>query len=370
VVKIERPGTGDDTRGWGPPWLKDAEGRPTAEAAYYLSCNRGKRSVTIDLTKPEGAELVRRLAAQSHILLENFKVGGLAKYGLDWASLQRVNPRLVYCSITGFGQTGPYRDRAGYDFMIQAMGGLMAVTGTEAEPMKAGVALCDVLTGMYATVAVLAALRHAERTGDGQQIDLALLDVQVASLANQALNYLTTGRNPPRWGNAHPNIVPYQAFATADGHVIVAVGNDAQFRRFCAVAGSPELADEPRYRTNAGRVEARAELIPILAGLMRARPSAWWLVELEAVGVPCGPINELAEVFADAQVEARGLRLELPHPLAGTVPLVASPMRLEATPPSHDRPPPTLGQHTEEVLREWLGIEAGAIAALRAGGIV
>lgn len=370
VVKVERPGAGDDTRGWGPPWLKDAEGRPTGEAAYYLACNRGKRSVTIDLTRPEGAELVRRLAATSHILLENFKVGGLAKYGLDWPALRAVNPRLVYCSITGFGQDGPYRDRAGYDFMIQGMGGLMAVTGSADEPMKAGVALCDVLTGMYATVAVLAALRHAERSGEGQHVDMALLDVQVASLANQALNYLTTGRDPPRWGNAHPNIVPYQAFATADGHVIVAVGNDAQFRRFCAVAGRPELADEPRWQRNAGRVEGRAELVPILAGLMRARPSAWWLAELEAVGVPCGPINELDQVFADPQVRSRGLRLELPHPTAGSVPLVASPLRLSATPPDYPRPPPLLGEHTEEVLGEWLGLGADEIARLRGAGVL
>jgi crotonobetainyl-CoA:carnitine CoA-transferase CaiB-like acyl-CoA transferase len=370
VIKVERPGTGDDTRGWGPPWLRDAQGAATSEAAYYLSCNRGKRSVTIDFTRPEGAELVRRLAADSQILLENFKVGGLAKHGLDWPAMREVNPRLIYCSITGFGQGGPYRDRAGYDFMIQAMGGLMAVTGSEAEPMKAGVALCDVLTGMYATVAVLAALRHAERTGEGQQIDMALLDVQVASLANQALNYLTTGRNPHRWGNAHPNIVPYQAFATADGHVIVAVGNDAQFRRFCAVAGRPELADEPRWQRNSGRVEHRAELIPILAGLMRARPSAWWLRELEAVGVPCGPINELAEVFADPQVQAREVRLELPHPAAGTVPLVASPLRLMTTPPTYDRPPPMLGEHTEEVLAERLGLASGEIRSLRERGVV
>ncbi len=370
VIKVERPGTGDDTRAWGPPWLQDEAGRPTAEAAYFLSCNRGKRSVTIDLTRPEGAALVRRLAADSHVLIENFKVGGLAKYGLDWPSLRALNPRLVYCSITGFGQTGPYRERAGYDVMIQAMGGLMAVTGTPEEPMKVGVALCDVLTGMYATVAVLAALRHAERTGAGQHIDMALLDVQVASLANQALIYLVTGQGPPRLGNAHPNIVPYQSFATADGHVIVAVGNDAQYRRFCEVLGQPELGTDPRYASNARRVENRAELVPRLAEALRARPSAHWLERLAAVGVPCGPINELDQVFADPQVEARGVRIELPHPSAGRVPLVASPLRLEATPPRYERPPPTLGQHTEEVLRERLGMTAAEIAALRASGVI
>ncbi len=370
VVKVERPGTGDDTRGWGPPWLMDAEGRPTSESAYFLCANRGKRSVTIDFTRPEGAELIRRLAADSHIVIENFKVGGLAKYGLDWPSLRRVNPSLVYCSITGFGQDGPYRDRAGYDFMIQGMGGLMSVTGTEAEPMKAGVALCDVLTGMYATVAVLAALRHAERTGEGQQIDIALFDVQVATLANQALNFLATGRNTRRWGNAHPNIVPYQAFATADGHVILAVGNDAQFRRFCEVAGQPGMAADPRWRNNAARVADRENLTALIARLFMARPSAFWLRELEAVGVPCGPINELSEVFADPQAQARGLRVDLPHPLAGTAPGVASPMRLSATPVAHDRAPPTLGADTVEVLKARLALAEAEVERLRGSGIV
>ncbi len=370
VVKVERPGSGDDTRGWGPPWLKDAEGAPTVESAYFLCANRGKRSVTIDFTRPEGAELVRRLAADSHVLIENFKVGGLAKYGLDWPSLQKINPHLVYCSITGFGQDGPYRDRAGYDFMIQGMGGLMSVTGGEDEPMKAGVALCDVLTGMYATVAMLAALRHAERTGEGQRIDIALLDVQVATLANQALNYLSTGRNTRRWGNAHPNIVPYQAFATSDGHVILAVGNDAQFRRFCEVAGRPDMAALPRWRNNAGRVGDREALTALIAELFAARPSAFWLKELEAVGVPCGPINELSDVFADPQVQARGLRLDLPHPTAGTAPSVASPMRLSATPVAYDRAPPPLGSGTEDVLRERLGLADADLAGLREAGVI
>jgi crotonobetainyl-CoA:carnitine CoA-transferase CaiB-like acyl-CoA transferase len=370
VIKVERPGTGDDTRSWGPPWLRDGEGRSTGEAAYYLSTNRGKRSVTIDFTKPAGAELVRRLAADSHILLENLKVGGLRKYGLDWASLREINPRLVYCSITGFGQTGPYRERAGYDVMIQAMGGLMSVTGTPEQPMKAGVALCDVLTGMYATVGVLAALRHAERTGEGQYIDLALLDVQVACLANQALNFLTTGSNPARWGNAHPNLAPYQAFATADGHVIVAIGNDAQFRRFCEAAGHAELAADPRYATNAGRVEHRAALIDSIAAFMAQRPSGFWLAALEAVGVPCGPINQLDAVFADPQVQARAIQVELDHPKAGKVPQVASPLRLPASPVSYDRPPPLLGQHTDEVLQERLGLDPTSIERLRADGVL
>jgi crotonobetainyl-CoA:carnitine CoA-transferase CaiB-like acyl-CoA transferase len=362
VIKVERPGAGDDTRAWGPPWLRDETGAPTAEAGYFLSCNRGKRSVTIDLTRPQGAELVRRLAARSQIVIENFKVGGLAKYGLDWPGLREVNPALVYCSITGFGQTGPYRDRAGYDVMIQATGGLMSVTGYPDEPMKVGVALCDVLTGMYATVAVLAALRHAERTGEGQHIDMALLDVQVASLANQAMIYLVTGENPPRLGNAHPNIVPYQSFATADGHVIVAVGNDAQYRRFCEVLGRPDLGTEPRYATNALRVEHRGELVPELAELMRQQPSAVWLDRLVAVGVPCGPINHLDAVFADPQVRARGLRLDLPHATAGRAPGVASP-------PVQERAPPILGQHTDEVLRE-LGLPAEEISGLRAEGVI
>ncbi len=370
VVKVERPGVGDDTRGWGPPWLKDGEGGATAESAYFLCANRGKRSVTIDFTKPEGADLVRRLAADSHIVIENFKVGGLKKYGLDWPCLREVNPRLVYCSITGFGQEGPYRDRAGYDFMIQGMGGLMSVTGEEAQPMKAGVALCDVLTGMYATVAMLAALRHAERTGQGQHIDVALLDVQVATLANQALNYLTTGSNPRRWGNAHPNIVPYQAFATADGHVILAVGNDAQFRRFCEVAARPDIAADPRWASNASRVGGREILTPIIAELFRTRPSAFWLRELAAVGVPCGPINELSQVFTDPHVQAKGLRLDLPHVTAGTAPGVASPMRLSATPVAYDRAPPTLGADTVEVLKARLALAEAELERLRDSGVV
>ena len=360
VVKVERPGSGDDTRSWGPPWLKDAAGEPTRDAAYYSCANRNKRSVAIDIADPAGQALVRRLALEADVVLENFKVGGLAPYGLDHASLQVMKPSLVVCSITGFGQTGPYAQRAGYDFLIQGMGGLMSVTGRAdgqdgAGPQKVGVALTDVLTGLYATVGVLAALAHRDRTGEGQHIDLALLDVQVACLANQAANYLVGGTVPRRLGNAHPNIVPYQDFPTADGDMILAVGNDEQFARFCAVAGRPEWPTDPRFATNAARVQHRAELIPLLRQATVMRTTHAWIATLEAAGVPCGPINRLHEVFADAQVIARGLRIELPHAVAGTVPGVANPLRMSASPVSYDRGPPVLGEHTTEVLAQWLG---------------
>lgn len=375
VIKVERPGAGDDTRGWGPPWLRDEAGDDTHVAAYYLCANRNKRSVTIDITRPEGQELVRKLAAESDVVLENFKLGGLKQYGLDYASLQAVNPRLVYCSITGFGQDGPYAPRAGYDFLIQGLGGLMSITGRPDEqegggPMKVGVALTDILTGLYATNAVLAALAWRERSGEGQFIDLALLDVQVACLANQAMNYLTTGRNPSRLGNAHPNIVPYQDFPTADGYMILAIGNDSQFARFCREAGRPELATDARFATNRARVGNRAELIPLLKRLTIERSTAEWIAALEAVSVPCGPINTLADVFADPQVVARGLKVEMPHPLAGSVPLVANPIRLSSTPVEYRSPPPLLGEHTDAVLGETLGLDAGRIAALRSGGVI
>ncbi len=374
VIKVERPGAGDDTRGWGPPFLKDEAGADTSEAAYYLSANRGKRSVTIDFTRPEGQELVRKLAADADVVIENFKVGGLKKYGLDYASLKAVNPSLVYCSITGFGQDGPYAHRAGYDFMIQGMGGLMSLTGAPdgapgGEPMKVGVAITDIFTGMYATSAILAALSYKERTGEGQHIDMALLDVQVATLANQAMNYLAGGTVPKRLGNAHPNIVPYQAFQTADGYIILAVGNDGQFARFCAVAGQPELAQDARYATNRARVQNRDVLVPQIADLIRARPSAFWLESLEAAGVPCGPINTLDQVFADPQVVHRGLKVSVPHPTAGHVDLVASPMKFSATPVTYDRAPPTLGQDTDAVL-QGLGLDADAVERLRQSGIV
>ncbi|MDI3491814.1 MAG: CaiB/BaiF CoA-transferase family protein [Thauera propionica] len=375
VIKVERPGAGDDTRGWGPPWLKDEQGAETNVAAYYLCANRNKRSITIDITRPEGQQLVRDLAAQSDVVLENFKVGGLAQYGLDYDSLKAVNPRLVYCSITGFGQDGPYAPRAGYDFLIQGLGGLMSLTGRPDDedgggPMKVGVALTDILTGLYATNAVLAALAWREKSGEGQYIDLALLDVQVACLANQAMNYLATGQNPRRLGNAHPNIVPYQDFPTADGYMILAIGNDGQFARFCEEAGQPGIAADPRFATNRARVANRGELIPMLKRLTIERSTADWVAALEALAVPCGPINTLADVFADPQVQARGLKVTMPHPVAGSLPLVANPMKLSATPVDYRLPPPMLGEHTDGVLAATLGLDAARIAALRAGGIV
>ena len=362
VVKVERPGSGDDTRAWGPPWLADVDGAATTESAYYLSANRNKRSVAIDIGTAQGQAQVRALAAKADILLENFKVDGLAQYGLDYASLKALNPRLIYCSITGFGQTGPYAARAGYDFLIQGMGGLMSVTGRAdgedgAGPQKVGVALTDVMTGLYASVAVLAALAHRERSGEGQHIDLALLDVQVACLANQASNYLVGGEPPRRMGNAHPNIVPYQDFPTADGYMIIAVGNDGQFARFCAAAGHAEWASDERFATNPQRVLHREALIRLIRGVTTSRDTADWIAAMEAAGVPCGPINTLDKVFDDPQVRARGLRIELPHAVAGTVPLVANPIRMSASPVTYRRAPPALGEHTGEVLDEWLGTE-------------
>ncbi|AVR88727.1 CaiB/BaiF CoA transferase family protein [Thauera aromatica] len=375
VIKVERPGVGDDTRGWGPPWLKDEQGAETSVAAYYLCANRNKRSITIDITRPEGQALVRKLAAESDVVLENFKAGGLKQYGLDYDSLKTVNPRLVYCSITGFGQDGPYAPRAGYDFLIQGLGGLMSLTGRPdgedgGGPMKVGVALTDILTGLYATNAVLAALAWREKSGEGQYIDLALLDVQIACLANQAMNYLATGQNPKRLGNAHPNIVPYQDFPTADGYMILAIGNDGQFARFCEAAGQPALAADPRFATNRARVENRAVLIPLLKKLTVERNTGDWIAMLEALAVPCGPINTLADVFADPQVVARGMKVTMPHPAAGSVPQVASPMKLSATPVDYRLPPPMLGEHTEAILAGTLGLDAETIAGLRASGVV
>jgi len=375
VIKVERPGNGDDTRAWGPPFLKDAYGESTGEAAYYLSANRNKQSVTIDFTKPQGQQLVRELAAKSDILIENFKVGGLEAYGLDYASLKVLNPDLIYCSITGFGQTGPYAKRAGYDFMVQGLGGLMSLTGRPegeegAGPVKVGVALTDILTGLYSTVAILAALAHRQHDGGGQHIDMALLDVQVACLANQAMNYLTTGVAPQRLGNAHPNIVPYQDFPTADGDFILTVGNDSQFRKFAEVAGRPEWVDDPRFATNKLRVANRSELVPLIRQATVFKTTAQWVAQLEAVGVPCGPINDLAQVFADPQVQARGLAMQLPHALAGLVPQVASPIRLSKTPVEYRNAPPLLGEHTRQVLERVLGLKAGAVEALRRSGVV
>lgn len=375
VIKVERPGNGDDTRAWGPPFLKDVYGESTGEAAYYLSANRNKQSVTIDFTKPEGQRLVRELAAKSDILIENFKVGGLEAYGLDYASLKAVNPQMIYCSITGFGQTGPYAKRAGYDFMIQGLGGLMSLTGRPegeqgAGPVKVGVALTDILTGLYATVAILAALAHRQHDGGGQHIDMALLDVQVACLANQAMNYLTTGVSPKRLGNAHPNIVPYQDFPTADGDFILTVGNDSQFRKFAEVAGQPGWADDPRFVSNKQRVANRAVLVPLIRQATVFKTTAQWVEQLEAVGVPCGPINEMAQVFADPQVQARGLAFELPHVLAGLVPQVGSPIRLSETPVEYRRAPPLLGEHTQEVLARVLGVTTVDLELLRQSGVL
>lgn len=368
VIKIERPGAGDDTRSWGPPFLKDRAGHDTTDAAYYLAANRNKRSVTIDLACEAGQRAVRGLAARCDVVLENYKVGQLAKYGLDQESLRAVNPRLVYCSVTGFGQTGPWKHRPGYDFIIQALGGFMSITG-EADgrpgggPQKAGVAVADLMTGMYATQAVLAALLHRERTGEGQYIDVALLDVQVAMLANMNMNYLVSGVPSKRWGNAHPNIVPYQAFRAEDEWIVVAVGNNEQYRRFCALAGRPELFDDPRFATNRERVRNRETLVPMVAGIVAERPARFWLDGLERAGVPCGPINDLPRVFDNEQVRARGMRIELEREDTGPIPLVASPMRMSATPPSYRLPPPRIGEHTREVLREWLDYDDEAIRA-------
>lgn len=375
VIKVERPGSGDDTRHWGPPYIKDAEGNDSREAAYFQSANRNKQSLTLDFTKPEGQHLVRELVAQCDVLLENFKVGGLAAYGLDYESLKAINPRLIYCSITGFGQTGPYARRAGYDFMIQGLGGLMSLTGRPegeegAGPMKVGVALTDILTGLYATVGVLAALNQRDQSGIGQHIDVALLDVQVACLANQAMNYLSTGVSPKRLGNAHPNIVPYQDFPSADGNFILAVGNDGQFRKFCEVAGIAQLADDPRFASNKARVAHRAELIPLLRQATVFKTTAQWIELLEKAGVPCGPINDLEQVFADPQVKARGLRLELPNAMGSSTPQVASPLRLSVTPVDYRSAPPLLGQHTESLLQGLLGLNEEQVTALREAGVV
>jgi len=375
VIKIERPGSGDDTRAWGPPYAKDAAGNNTSEAAYYLSANRGKRSVTVDIASPEGQALVRELARHSDVVLENFKVGHLKRYGLDYASLKAVKPDLVYCSITGFGQDGPYAHRAGYDFLIQGMGGLMSVTGERDElpgggPQKAGVALTDLMTGMYATIAVLAALTHRDRTGEGQYIDMALLDTQVAMLANVGSNYLNSGKPPKRWGNAHANIVPYQTFACLDGHIIVASGNDGQYQKFVEAGGRPELARDPRFATNPLRVQNRDVLVPLLAEMVAMRRRDEWIAMLEEVGVPCGPINDVGEVFANEQVRAREMAIELPHPSAGKVTLVRSPMKMSATPATSAKAPPLLGEHTDEVLRDVLGKNGDEIAALRGKGVV
>jgi len=375
VIKVEHPHGGDESRAWGPPFARREDGTTSDVSAYFLCTNRNKKSVTVDLAQHEGQDIVRRLAQQSDVVIENFKVGGLAQYGLDYASLSTLNSRLVYCSITGFGQTGPYAARAGYDFLIQGLGGLMSVTGRRDSepgggPLKVGVALTDILTGVYASSAILAALAYRERSGVGQHIDLALLDVQVACLANQALSYLVTGSVPRPLGNEHPSIVPYQDVPTRDGQMLLAIGNDDQFRRFCAAAGEPSLADDPRFATNARRVASRAELMPLLQRLTAARTTAEWTAALAEKGVPCGPINDLAQVFTDPHVVARGLASRIEHETLGSVPTVASPLRLSATPVTYAAAPPRLGEHTDSVLADALGLSPDEIASLRSRGIV
>jgi formyl-CoA transferase len=375
VIKVERPKKGDDSRAFGPPWLKDAQGRDTAESAYFACANRGKKSLTLDLASPQGQAIARELAAHCDVLLENFKFGDLDRYGLGYAQLQKVNPGLIYCSVTGFGHTGPWRERPGYDFMIQGMGGLMSITGERDDrpgggPQKAGIPIADLITGMYASIAVCAALAHRAKSGKGQHLDLALLDSLVAVLANQGANFLATDAPPGRLGNDHPNITPYQVFKVADGAVIVACGNDNLFRKFCEVAGQRELADDARFVTNGKRIANRAELTRILSEVMLKRSMPDWLGALEKAGVPCGPINDLKQVFEEPQAVARGLRMELPHPTAGKVSLTRSPMRFSETPVQHDVPPPTLGQHTDQVLRELLGKNEAEIARLRSEAII
>ena len=375
VIKVERPGVGDDTRHWGPPFVKDAQGQDTAESTYFVCINRNKRSITVNLSKPEGQEIIRQLVLESDVLIENYKVGDLAKYGLDYASLRQIKPNLIYCSITGFGQTGPYAHRPGYDYIVQGMGGFMSVTG-EADgfpggsPQKAGVAIADLFTGMYASSAILAAVIHRDRTGEGQMIDMALLDTQVAMMANVASAYLSTDEVPRRWGNTSPIVVPYQTFPTSDGWMIVAVGNDSQFRHFVKVGGEDHLADNPRFSENPLRVQHRTELVPLLEAMTRKKTKAQWISLLDEIGVPCGPINNMKEVFANEQVQARKLAISVPHDTAGTMKLVASPIRMSATPTEIRMAPPTLGQHTNEILREYLKLDSSAIEALHKQGVV
>ena len=355
VIKVENPDGGDDTRHWGPPYMASAEGGDTEESAYFLCANRNKNSVCVDMKSPEGQAALRELACDCDVIIENFKVGGAARFGLDYDSLSAINPGLVYCSITGFGQTGPFASRPGYDFLVQAMGGLMSVTGERdgepgAGPQKVGVALTDIMTGLYAVIGIQAALAEREKSGLGQHVDLALLDVTAATLANQATNYLVGGLTPTRLGNAHPNIVPYQSFVASDGHLIVAVGNDGQFRRYVDVLGCPELADDPRFRGNRDRVENRDALVPLLQAKMLERSKAEWIELLEVAGVPAGPINTVAEVFQEPQIQAREMQVGVPHPMNPQLQLVGNPIKLSRTPVEYRSAPPTLGQHTEELL--------------------
>jgi len=375
VIKIERPGQGDDTRSWGPPFLKGEGGKPLSDAAYFGCANRNKKSVAIDVAAPRGQDILRTLVSKSDVVIENFKVGGLSKYGLDYRSLRTVKPDLVYCSITGFGQDGPRAEEAGYDLLIQGMGGLMSVTGRPDDepgggPLKAGVALVDIIAGLYASNAILAALRHRDATGEGQHIDLALLDTLIAALANQSHGYLASGKVPPRLGNAHPSIAPYESFATADGHIVLAIGNDGQFQRFCAVAGAHEIATDARFKTNAKRVENRDRLIPMLGAIFRQRSSTAWIMELSGNGIPCGPINTLDAVFSDSQVLHRNIARSVPHSAAGRTPTVANPIRLSETPVEYRAGPPLLGEHTHAVLSELAGIGDVEIAELAEARVV
>jgi crotonobetainyl-CoA:carnitine CoA-transferase CaiB-like acyl-CoA transferase len=375
VIKVERPKVGDDSRAFGPPWVKDKDGRDTKDSAYFTSANRGKKSITVNVAKPEGQELIRKLAGKCDVLIENYKHGDLARYGLGYDDLKKVNPRLIYCSVTGFGQTGPYRERPGYDFMIQGMGGMMSVTGEPdgapgGGPQRAGVPIADIITGMYASIAICAALAHRAQTGAGQHLDLALLDSQIALLAYQNTNYFSTGKPPRRIGNLHPNIVPYQPFRSSDGEVIVACGNDNLFRKFCEAAGCNELAQDPRFATNGKRVENRVEITRLIQEIFGRKTTAEWLALLESAGVPNGPINNLAQVFEEPQVKARGVKIELEHPAAGKLPLVGSPMRFSGTPLEYKLAPPLLGEHTDRVLNEMLGLSADQIAKLRGDGAI
>lgn len=375
VIKIERPGSGDDTRGWGPPFLKDEAGDDTTEAAYYLAANRGKKSLTLNIAQPEAQSIIRQLAKESDVFIENYKVGDMARYGLSYEALREINPRLVYCSITGFGQTGPMADVAGYDFIVQGLGGLMSITGERDNlpgggPQKVGVAVADIMTGLYATIAILAAIEHRRISGEGQYIDMALLDVQVATIANMNMNYLCSGKVPARQGNAHANIVPYQVFDAADGEVIIAVGNDTQFARLCTVLGCPEIASDERYAKNANRVRHRDALLPLLQARLITRGVEDWVGLLQPEGIPCGPVNSIAQTFANPQVVHRQMRIDLPHPLSGSVPSVANPIKFSGTPIQYLNAPPTLGQHSHEVLQHYVGLSDAEIEALTKKGIV
>lgn len=374
VIKIERPHHGDETRTF-PPYLKRADGTQTDDSAYYMSINRGKRSVTIDISKPLGQDLIKRLAAQSDVLIENYKVGDLKRYGLDYEGIKAVKPDIVYCSITGFGQTGPYRNRPGYDYIFQAMSGLMSITGERDDlpgggPAKVGLAICDVITGIYSSFAVMAALAHRDRSGEGQYIDMSLLDVAVATISHINMNYLVGGIIPKRMGTAHPSIVPYQVFNAFDGQMVVAVGNDAQFSKLCQTLGLTTLPEDGRFRTNVSRVKNRDDLVPIIQARFRDKPVGHWIETLAGIGVPCGPINNIGQVFDDPHIKSRGMRVEVDHPRAGRVSFLANPARLSLTPPSYERVPPQLGEHTDEVLRDVLGLDGQSIQALRGAAVI